>query len=114
MMIYIQQVAKVYFRLNLTYGVFNLTVDRSAPMCVDVPTGVSATVAQGLPGSEVSWTEPTCVDFSGTARVTSRSHFPNSFFPVGSTDVTYICSDDSGNTESCVFTVTVVPGETLT
>ena len=77
-------------------------------MCVNIPSGVLDTVELGTPVTEVSWTELTCIDSSGTAEVTSRSHTPNSFFTVGSTDVTYICTDASGNTESCVFPVTVI------
>ncbi|KAJ8039919.1 Hyalin [Holothuria leucospilota] len=81
-------------------------------MCVNIPAGVSDTVELGTPGTLVSWTELTCSDLSGTPEVTSRSHIPNSFFTVGSTDVTYICIDASGNTESCVFPVTVIAIDT--
>ena len=82
-------------------------------MCVNIPAGVSGTVELGTPGTQVSWTELTCSDLSGTAEVISRSHTPNSFFTLGTTDVTYICTDASGNTESCVFTVTVIAGKDL-
>ena len=90
---------------------FPYTVDRTAPMCVNIPTGVLEIVELGSPGTMVSWTELSCSDLSGTAQISSRSHTPDSFFVVGSTDVTYICTDESGNSESCVFSVTVVAGK---
>ncbi|KAJ8041828.1 Hyalin [Holothuria leucospilota] len=95
-----------------SFSVTVIEVDRTAPMCVNIPTGVFGTVELGTPGTLVTWTELTCNDISGTAEVTSRSHTPNSFFPVGSTDVTYICTDASGNSESCVFSVTVTAVDT--
>lgn len=82
-------------------------------MCENVPTNVAETVELGSDGAVVNWMEPTCSDASGTAVVTARSQTPFSFFTVGTTIVTYTCTDASGNTESCSFPVTVIAGKYL-
>ena len=79
-------------------------------MCVDIPMGVSEFVELGVSRISVSWTEPTCSDISGTAIVTARTQTPGSVFAVGMTGVTYTCTDASGNSEMCVFTVAVIAG----
>ncbi|XP_071824324.1 uncharacterized protein [Apostichopus japonicus] len=58
-------------------------------------------------GTTVFWTEPTATDESGAVSLQQRSHAPGSFFSVGSTTVTYIFVDASGNTADCIFTITV-------
>ena len=54
----------------------------------------------------VTWTEPTATDNDGVKAVTS-DHKPNEKFPIGETTVTYTATDNSGNTASCSFKITV-------
>ena len=79
-------------------------------MCADLPTNVIEMVELGITGTVVNWMEPTCSDVSGTAVITERSHTPFSFFEVGTTTVTYTCTDATGNSDSCSFPVTVIAG----
>ncbi|XP_071829259.1 uncharacterized protein [Apostichopus japonicus] len=90
-----------------------VTVDRTAPMCENVPVGPFGVVEVGMAaGTQVSWEEPTCNDISQTATVTDRTFLPGSFFLVGQTEVIYTCTDASGNSEMCVFSVTVFEVDT--
>jgi gliding motility-associated-like protein len=41
----------------------------------------------------------------------SASHSPNTFFPVGNTNVTYTVVDNAGNTSTCSFAINVVDAE---
>lgn len=89
------------------------TVDNTAPQCVGVPAGASAEVELGMNTQTVTWIEPTCIDASGTAVLTSTSS-PGSSFPVGVTPVIYTCTDGSGNVGTCSsFDVVVVEGRYL-
>lgn len=57
----------------------------------------------------VTWTEPVATDnCAGTLAYATRTHVPGSTFPVGTTTVTYIFEDASGNVTSRSFNVTVV------
>ena len=56
---------------------------------------------------DVTWTEPEVCDNSGVYTVWS-SHHPGDSFDVGSTRVTYIAIDSSGNNKTMTFNVTVV------
>ena len=58
-------------------------------------------------GTRVSWTEPTAMDDSGHVTLKSRSHDSGSFFPIGTTTVTYVFTDDSENEASMSFRVVV-------
>ncbi|XP_071821997.1 hyalin-like [Apostichopus japonicus] len=64
-------------------------------------------------GTTVSWTEPTATDNSGVVSLQSRSHAPGDFFSPGTTQVTYIFVDPSGQTANCIFTVTVTPEDNV-
>ncbi|PIK34617.1 hypothetical protein BSL78_28560 [Apostichopus japonicus] len=62
-------------------------------------------------GVVVQFTEPTATDNSGTASVVSVSGRPGQFFLTGTTTVTYIFADASGNAAVCSFVVIVVEGK---
>ncbi|PIK34618.1 putative hyalin, partial [Apostichopus japonicus] len=64
-------------------------------------------------GTTVSWTEPTATDNPGVVSLQSRSHAPGDFFSPGTTQVTYIFVDPSGQTAFCIFTVTVTPEDNV-
>lgn len=73
------------------------------PGNIVVNLGASATAC----GRTVSWTPPTLASGSCLGVTTSQNHFPNDFFPVGTTTVTYSFTN-VGGTSTCSFTVTVV------
>lgn len=80
------------------------------PPVVDCIDDVLQTIALGIGGTTVFWTEPTATDDSGIVSLQQRSHAPGSFFPTGSTTVTYTFVDSGGNTVDCVFRVIVTEG----
>ena len=74
------------------------------------PSDVAATTECNTAGRNVTWQPATATDDSGTATLVSQSHQVGQFFVVGTTIVTYVFADPSGNTGSCSFTVTVNEG----
>ena len=87
--------------------------DTIPPVCVGLPESALETVELGVSGSIVSWTAPTCSDRSQTAVVTSSTRSPGSFFIVGTVNVTYTCTDASGNSGTCTFPVIVNTSKNL-
>ena len=88
----------------------SLAVDDVPPVitsCDDFGT----TIGLNIGGVIVEFTEPTATDNSGVVTLQSRTRAPGQFFIVGSTPVTYIFVDGSGNTESCTFNVIVTEGK---
>ena len=83
-----------------------------------IPLDTDAPVISGCPGninvngftnnSVVNWTVPTALDnCTGVSIVRTSGPAPGSTFTMGTTPITYVASDGSGNTASCNFTVTV-------
>ena len=61
----------------------------------------------GQPSAVVTWDEPdTVTDNSGSVTLTSNYQSGDTF-PIGSTDVEYIATDQSGNSAAVEFVVTV-------
>ncbi|XP_071819452.1 uncharacterized protein [Apostichopus japonicus] len=90
------------------FDVIVTTEDTTPPIIQNCPANINSIVELGTPGRLVSWTEPTAFDASGVVNIVLQSHTTNSLFPVGSTIVTYVFSDDSGLTSTCTFTVTII------
>ena len=105
-LIYIVDLINFNFNNLLT-----ILVDTIPPTIQNCPSDILRSVEFGASGTSVSWTEPTAVDASGVATLSSRSHSPGTTFPVGSTTVLYRFVDGSGNQAECSFTVTVSTGE---
>ena len=82
------------------------------PPVITVCDDFGATVGLNVGGVVVEFTEPTATDNSGVVTLQSRTRAPGQFFIVGSTPVTYVFVDGSGNTESCTFNVIVTEGRT--
>ncbi len=96
---------------NMSTCSFDITVsDMQAPSIVGCPDDLSVRAATNETSVAVSWTEPlitdNCGDFGG-----HRSHEPDEFFPIGSTEVVYSIDDPAGNHADCVFTVVVVENQ---
>jgi len=62
---------------------------------------------------EVDWTTPVPTDNCGIDTLIA-SHEPGDTFPVGITTITYIAIDESGNSDTCTFTIEVLGADPLT
>lgn len=85
-------------------------VDPVAPVISGCPSNLTVSSDPGSCGAIVSWTEPTAADNCTPAGsiIWTKSKLPGTFFPVGTTTVTYTARDASGNNSApCSFTVTV-------
>ncbi|XP_041472953.1 hyalin isoform X45 [Lytechinus variegatus] len=97
-----------------TFNVIISTVDTTPPT-VNCVNNIVQTVELGATSVVLNYAEPTATDISGTAFLVSRSSAPGDSFPLGSTTVTYVFSDQSGNNaQPCVFTITVGTVDTMT
>ncbi|XP_063960800.1 mucin-17-like [Lytechinus pictus] len=97
-----------------TFNVIISTVDTTPPT-VNCVSNIVQTVELGATSVVLNYAEPTATDVSGTAFLVSRSSAPGDSFPLGSTTVTYVFSDQSGNNAlPCVFTITVGTVDTMT
>jgi len=86
---------------------FTVTVqDRIAPVFQTCPSDMTVNGLSDTCGAYVSWTQPLVVDNCSMDTVIS-SHSSGSFFPVGSTTVTYTALDSAGMMSTCTFVVTV-------
>ena len=93
---------------NETICSFNITVlDTQIPE-INCPENVEVDNDPGECGAIVTYDEPTFSDNCPEAMM-ERTEGPESgsFFPVGTTTITYLVTDASGNTNGCSFTVTV-------
>ena len=92
---------------NIFICSFNITVTNTGvPLILNCPNDITVTAAPGACGAAVTWTPPT-PDPNCDAIISSSSHEPGDVFPAGTTTVTYIVIDGSGNTNECSFDVTV-------
>ena len=89
---------------------FTVTViDNTNPIIINCPPDTSLIADSLLMAAIVSWTEPTAVDSCGMVTLTSN-FMPGATFPIGVTSVEYVAIDESGNTDTCRFTITVFDG----
>ncbi len=85
---------------------FNVTVKDNANPTFNIdPSDI--TVQATDCGAIVSWIEPTADDNCPIGLTVTQDHFPNEKFPIGTTTVTYIAKDASGNTFPFSFKITV-------
>ncbi|XP_072051695.1 uncharacterized protein [Amphiura filiformis] len=96
-------------RVTYEFDVNVVEVDDTPPVinAPSIGTGISVSAMCNTGGTEVTWTEPTATDNSGTATLVSRSHTPGQFFPRGTTTVTYRFADPTGNSATFSFDVDV-------
>ena len=84
--------------------------DRLAPVIASTPDDIVVTTGEASAdcSTVVSWTEPVATDNCSTPLTySSRTHIPGAPFPVGTTKVTYIFTDEAGNETSTSFNITV-------
>lgn len=96
------QVDPIFVDGSVTYS----ASDDTPPVLTACPNDVTTFTDLDDCMTTYSWTPPTATDECGTVTVTG-TRLPDSPFPVGETTVTYTATDQSGNTATCSFVVTV-------
>lgn len=88
---------------------FSITVtDNNAPVFDNCPDDLTIDTAVDTCGAFATWVTPNATDDCDTDGVDVTSDFESgSFFPVGTTMVTYSAIDNVGNIGTCTFSVTV-------
>ncbi len=82
-------------------------IDNEAPV-ITCPADIAVNNTTGQCGAVVTYAQPAVTDNCGAVSPTLTSGLGSGdFFPVGATQVTYAATDQSGNSSSCSFTVTV-------
>ena len=89
------------------YQVYDaLSTDRESPVISTVLKDMRVNTDPSLPFAVVTWKTVTTTDNSGFVSITTNFQSGDSF-PIGSTDVLYTATDQSGNIATMCFTVTV-------
>jgi hypothetical protein len=93
---------------NITVNQQNIpcTSDLVKPVISNCPGNQFLTTNTSTNGSYATWSAPFASDNCGSVVLTANNASGN-FFPVGATPVTYIATDQSNNTSSCYFVITV-------
>ncbi|XP_072014198.1 hyalin-like [Amphiura filiformis] len=91
----------------------NYTVDTTAPVVTNCPSGISVLQDGDSIGKRVSWVPPIVSDNSGNPSVLMQSHTPGTVFPSGTTIVTYVFTDPSHNLAKCSFNINVRSGSVV-
>jgi gliding motility-associated-like protein len=93
---------------NISTCSMRVTVqDKYAPEII-CPTNITKPTDTDKDGTNVTWAAPIVLENCSTPVVVSPDIQPNSFFKIGSTNVTYRVSDQMGNSASCSFSVNVI------
>ncbi|MCS4435330.1 HYR domain-containing protein [Aquiflexum gelatinilyticum] len=92
--------------INIDNFEFCIDLDVINPVIENCPTDIIVSNDAGQCGAAVSWTPPTATDNSGAVNFVSNFE-SGAVFPVGTTEVTYTATDESGNQATCSFTVKV-------
>ena len=90
---------------NIDVNCSDLT-DVEDPVLMNCPNSTSLSTDVGQPDAVFDWSAVTASDNSGAATVTSN-YASGASFPVGTTEVTFVATDPSGNTATCSINVTV-------
>jgi hypothetical protein len=96
---------------NTASASFDVTViDDEAPSISGLPGVLTFPAEPGLCSGIGTWSMPTASDNCGVASLTS-THMSGDSFPVGSTEVTYTATDNSGNTATDMLTIVIIDSE---
>lgn len=89
---------------------FTVTVNDGQAPTINCPNNITEYTGPGSTtcGKNVTWTPPVPTDNCLGPVTLTCSHVNGSFFPVGTTTVTYTAIDGSLNSIQCNFTITVV------
>jgi hypothetical protein len=93
---------------NSSQALSNVTIlDTFAPVITQLPTSFTAYTTLDDCTPAVFWTLPIATDACAVQSLVA-THRPSDNFPVGTTTVTYTALDESGNTSTASFDITVV------
>lgn len=99
---------------NTATCTFEITVnDVQVPVFTNCPNNIFVNNDAGACDAVVTWNAPIVADNCGVNTVTT-THSPGASFPVGVTTVVYTATDNSGNSSTCSFNVTVSDVESPT
>ena len=96
---------------NSSTCTFTVTVNDDEDPVIVCPSNISVNNNSGLCGATVNYevnVSDNCPDVTSSLTAGLAS---GSFFPVGTTNVSYLATDNAGNTSTCSFTVTVADNE---
>ena len=95
---------------NHVFCTFTITIiDTFPPTILNCPSNITVNNALNVCGKNVAWVTPTRTDnCAGSSLIKITGGANGSVFPIGTTLITYVASDPSGNTDTCTFTITVV------
>jgi len=85
-------------------------IDSIKPLISGCPMNITQNIDAGTCNAIVTWVAPTAADNCGIDSLIA-SHNPNTTFSIGTTTVTYIAYDESLNTDTCSFTITIIDNE---
>ena len=97
-----------HFTVKIVIIIINIE-DTTAPEINGCPGDIKTTTELGTSGTRVTWNEPWATDLSGESH-RMQSYAPGTEFPIGETIVKYTFADDSNNTATCSFSVSVETG----
>ena len=80
--------------------------DDENPSIAGIPADIVQSTDAGSSTAEITWSEPTASDNSGSVTMSS-SHSSGSNFTIGDTVVTYTAVDDSSNSVTATFTISI-------
>nr|WP_294859343.1 HYR domain-containing protein [uncultured Fluviicola sp.] len=92
-----------------TCGYTVSVTDTESPVIVNCPGSVIQNSDAGECGAIVNWVVPSFTDNCGAT--ISGTGIPNTYFPVGVSNVNYTVVDNAGNSASCSFSITVIDAE---
>jgi gliding motility-associated-like protein len=82
-------------------------LDTISPIVANCPSNITASTALNSCDALVTWIAPIASD-NGQLDSLIGSYVIGSAFPLGTTTITYIAYDQSMNTDTCSFTITVI------
>lgn len=93
---------------NISTCSMKVTVlDKYAPE-ITCPSNITKPTDLDKNGTNVTWVAPAVLENCSNPIIVSSDIQPNSYFKIGSTNVTYRATDQMGNSSSCSFTVNVI------
>ena len=84
-------------------------VDTQSPIII-CPADIIDDSDPGLCGAIITWAVPFNIDNCAVQSITANFN-PGDLIPVGTTTVTYVATDASGNTANCSFNITITDTE---
>jgi HYR domain/Secretion system C-terminal sorting domain/Domain of unknown function DUF11/Polysaccharide deacetylase len=95
--------------INLEFGNTPTTnpcdSDNIPPVLVNCPQNISLSTANTT--AQATWTAPTATDNCTTTPSVTSVHSSGTYYPIGTTTVTYTATDARGNKGTCSFKITV-------